>query len=68
MGIFDLKIDKFNDFRDFLMKKLDFEAFLSKYRNLCYGNLKNVSKALKEWHSHACIIIISPCKVARIKN
>ena len=38
MGIFDLKIDKFNDFCDFLMKKLDFEAFLSKYRDLCYGN------------------------------
>ena len=38
MGIFDLKIDKFNEFCDFLMKKLDFEAFLSKYRDLCYGN------------------------------
>ena len=38
MGIFDLKIDKFNDFCDFLMKKLDFEAFLSKYCDLCVGN------------------------------
>ena len=38
MGIFDLKIDKFNDFCDFLMKKLDFEAFLSKYCDLCYEN------------------------------
>ena len=38
MGIFDLKIDKLNEFCDFLMKKLDFEAFLSKYRDLCYGN------------------------------
>ena len=38
MGIFDLKIDKFNDFCDFLMKKLIFEAFLFKYRDSCYGN------------------------------
>ena len=68
MGIFDLKSAKLNDFCNYLRKKLDFEAFLSKYRDLCYGNWKIVSKALKGWHSHACIIIISPCKVALMKN
>ena len=38
MGIFDLKSAKLNDFCNYLKKKLDFEIFLSKYRDLCYGN------------------------------
>ena len=68
MRTVDLKSAKLSDFCHFLRKKLDFEAFLPKYRDLCYENRKIVPKALKVWPLHACIIALASCKVALMKN
>ena len=67
MGIFDLKSAKLNDFCHFPRKKLDFEVF-SQISWFMLWKLKNCSKGFERVAFTCCIIAISPCKVALMKN
>ena len=68
MGFFVLKTAKISDFCNFPKKKLTFEVFLPKFRDLCHEKRKSVPKALKGWYWHVGITGISHSTMALMKN